>query len=63
MAFLLRLIQVLVMFLVFAGMTVVIWYVFTWIAIAVLEAVGLSNSMAGEWLKSKLPKRKRKKSK
>jgi len=60
MSFVMRIVQVLVMLIVFAGMAVLIWYAFTWTAIAVLEALGLNNSMVLEWLKTKLPKRKKK---
>jgi len=60
MAFIFRLVQVLVMIILIAGMAVLVWYAFTWSAIAFLEAIGLNNSLALEWLKSKLPKRKNK---
>ena len=60
MAFLYRIVQVLVMVVLLSGMLIIIWYAFTWTAIAVLEALGVNNSLVLEWLKTKLPKRKKK---
>ena len=61
MAFLLRILQVLLMVIALGFTLTLSFWVISWVIIGALEALGLNNSLVVKWLKSKLPKRKPKK--
>jgi hypothetical protein len=60
MMFLLRILQMLLWLLLICGGLAALYFIFSWTIIGALEALGYNNSLIVKWLKSKLPKRKRK---